>query len=428
MNPTCDGSANGSATVVMSGGTPPYTYDWSPGNPTGDGTNSIRNLGGSFSNYSVLVRDAKNCTATYNFTLVTPSAINVNLTTNNPSTPGGADGTASVSLSGGTPPYYPYQWTRTSAPTGTLSANSTSTTSSVTGLVAGSYTVQATDNNGCPVSRSFTILDPTAAPVLLTPANGAGLTTPAPTYAGTAPAGSTVTLYVDGSSTGSTTADAGGNWSLTQPTALAFGAHTASARAQLSGNALSAPSATNTFTVLNPATYTSSTAEQPNTDRVVAGRASQEILRVAVTIGGGPDLPLSLQALTLATTGSTNASGSLAAARVYYTGSSSSFGAAVPFGTAVSRPNGAFTVTGSQPLSAGTNYFWLVYDVDAGATAGQLIDAELTSLTVSGTAYVPSVTSPGGSRAIVNTDPVAGLALHGTGGTTAGYVNFSATP
>ncbi|NTD99792.1 gliding motility-associated C-terminal domain-containing protein, partial [Agrobacterium tumefaciens] len=103
----------------------------------------------------------------------------------------------------------------------------------------------------------------TAAPVVIIPANGSLTTTTTPTYAGTAPAGSTITVYLDGTALGSTTtATAGGNWAITQPTALAQGSHTVYATAQISGNAVSANSNTNTFTVdsTRPSVVISSTA------------------------------------------------------------------------------------------------------------------------------------------------------------------------
>ncbi|GAA4374125.1 hypothetical protein GCM10023186_05400 [Hymenobacter koreensis] len=89
----------------------------------------------------------------------------------------------------------------------------------------------------------------TAAPVLLTPANGSLTSDNTPTYSGTAPASSTVTVFVDGSSIGTTTAAADGNWTLTAVSALTDGPHTAYATAQSSGATISPNSNTNTFTV-----------------------------------------------------------------------------------------------------------------------------------------------------------------------------------
>ena len=43
-NATCFGNSDGDASSSISGGTPPYTIDWLPGNPNGDGTSSITGL------------------------------------------------------------------------------------------------------------------------------------------------------------------------------------------------------------------------------------------------------------------------------------------------------------------------------------------------------------------------------------------------
>ncbi|MBD2714347.1 T9SS type A sorting domain-containing protein [Microvirga sp. STR05] len=260
----------------------------------------------------------------------------------------------------------------------------------------------------------------TAAPVVTAPANGSTVTSATPTYTGTAPAGSTVTVYVDGSAIGTTTATAG-TFTLTQPSALAQGSHTVRATAQLSGQAVSANSNTNTFTVATAATYTSSTAEQPNTERVAAGSTNQVILRVAVVIGGGSSSPLSAQSFSFTTNGST-APADIAAARVYYTGASTTLSTTTAFGSAVTAPAGVFTVAGAQPLTTGTNYFWLVYDVAATASAGNVLDATVASLTIGGLARTPTITDPAGNRRVVATDGVAGTALR----TTAGYASFSA--
>jgi len=117
----------------------------------------------------------------------------------------------------------------------------------------------ATDaaGNGNTAAPVYTIYYnvPTAAPVVTAPANNSTSATGLPTYTGTGTAGSTVTVYVDGTSIGTTTAT-GGSFSLTQPTALAQGAHTVYATAQASGQLVSANSNTNTFTVASAPTIT----------------------------------------------------------------------------------------------------------------------------------------------------------------------------
>ncbi|MFC6221990.1 FG-GAP-like repeat-containing protein [Hymenobacter artigasi] len=113
-----------------------------------------------------------------------------------------------------------------------------------------SYSTSAVPANG---AMTITAIAPTATatPAVSAPANSGTVTTATPTYSGTAPAGSTVRLYVDGSLLGTTTtATAGGTFSLGQPTALAQGSHSVAATAQASGQLVSASSATSTFTVV----------------------------------------------------------------------------------------------------------------------------------------------------------------------------------
>ena len=134
----------------------------------------------------------------------------------------------------------PYTFTVTPSGTGTVTVN----------LAAGVANDANNTGNSASNSVSVQYSQPvTAAPVVTAPANGSLLSTATPTYMGTAVANSTVTVYVDGSSIGTTTATGGGSFSLTQPTALSQGSHTVYATAQASGSAMSANSNTNTFTV-----------------------------------------------------------------------------------------------------------------------------------------------------------------------------------
>ncbi|MGI4759649.1 MAG: putative Ig domain-containing protein [Janthinobacterium lividum] len=184
----------------------------------------------------------------------------------------GQQGTAysqTLSASGGTAPYT-FAITAGALPAG-LSLNLSNGTIAGTPTTNGSFTftVTATDASAAPGpysgSRSYSLVistqPVTAAPVVTAPANGSLTNTTTPTYQGTAPAGSTVTVYVDGASIGVTTAP-GGSWSLVQPTALAQGSHTVYATAQTSGLAVSANSNTNTFTVdsVRPSVAISSSA------------------------------------------------------------------------------------------------------------------------------------------------------------------------
>ncbi|MBN2776962.1 MAG: T9SS type A sorting domain-containing protein [Bacteroidales bacterium] len=148
-----------------------------------------------------------------------------------------------------------------------------------------------------------------------------------------------------------------------------------------------------------PMTYVSSTTTQNNTSDVALGTTNAEIIGIEIVTSGSTS-PLDVTSFTINTTGTTNALADIDNAKIYYTGSSSTFATTNQFGTTVAVPNGSHVVNGTQTLFAGTNYFWLVYDIDAAATAGDFVDAQCTSLTV-GTAKTPTVTNPAGNRKIV---------------------------
>jgi hypothetical protein len=143
-------------------------------------------------------------------------------------------------------------------------------------------------------------------------------------------------------------------------------------------------------------TYDSSTVVQ-NTVSLSPGAVNANIISVPVYLSGcalG-----NVTSMTFNTNGTTNPA-HITNARVFYTGGNNSFATANQFGTTVVNPNGTFTVTGSQPVLTGTNFFWLAYDISTAATSTSLIDAECTSLVFAGVARTPVVTAPAGNREI----------------------------
>lgn len=151
-----------------------------------------------------------------------------------------------------------------------------------------------------------------------------------------------------------------------------------------------------------PMSYVSSITTQTATDAISAGSTNQQIIGVEVVVNGAAS-PLSVTQFNFNTAGSTNASTDIAAARVYFTGTSPAFATGVQFGSTVNNPNGAFTVNGSQALTGAaansTHYFWLVYDLRCSATVGNVVDAQCNSIVV-GAPQFPFVTSPAGNRSI----------------------------
>ncbi|WP_254050291.1 MBG domain-containing protein [Myroides sp. N17-2] len=141
---SCKGGANGTATVIASGGTPPYTYSWSPSGGTA-ATATVLSKG----TYTVTITDANACTATQSVTITEPAeALTAITAQTNVSCNGGANGTATVIPSGGTAPYT-YSWT-----------SSGGTAATATGLSAGTYTVTITDANTCQITKTVTITQP----------------------------------------------------------------------------------------------------------------------------------------------------------------------------------------------------------------------------------------------------------------------------
>jgi gliding motility-associated-like protein len=176
-NVSCNGGANGSAICNPSGGTSPYFYSWSPAG----GTNQTA-AGLTAGNYMVTVTDAEGCTQIAQTSITQPFPLQTNIATvTNVSCTGGNDGSATVSASGGTSPYF-YSW----APTGGSSATANN-------LTIGNYTVTVSDFFGCSSQVSVSITQPTPLAATITSStnvscnggnNGSATVTPS---GGTAP-------------------------------------------------------------------------------------------------------------------------------------------------------------------------------------------------------------------------------------------------
>ena len=145
-NVTCYGAADGTATVVATGGTSGYTYLWNT--TPAKTTATVTNL--SPQTYIVTVTDANGCTTTANITITSPSAaILVSGTKTNPTCYGSNNGRIHAVVSGGTPAYT-YAWSNG------YNAHDLS------GLTAGTYTVIVTDANGCTAEKSYLLTEPAA--------------------------------------------------------------------------------------------------------------------------------------------------------------------------------------------------------------------------------------------------------------------------
>jgi gliding motility-associated-like protein len=140
-DPLCAGQPSGTATATGSAGVGSYTYLWS------NGANTQTATGLTAGTYSVTATDANGCQATGSISLVDPSPIVVGATSTNAICFAGSEGTATAQVSGGTPPYT-YQW------------NNGGNQVTINNLPAGSYTVTATDANGCSGSATVAVTEP----------------------------------------------------------------------------------------------------------------------------------------------------------------------------------------------------------------------------------------------------------------------------
>jgi len=133
-DPTCFGATNGSSTISVTGGTPSFSYFWSPG-----GLNTQNLTNASAGSYTIAVVDANSCIGLGYVTLVDPPELTIS-----PSSAticSGETVTLTSNVSGGIPPYS-YNWDQG----GTNYYTQNITISPVTGT---SFTVSVTDANGC---------------------------------------------------------------------------------------------------------------------------------------------------------------------------------------------------------------------------------------------------------------------------------------
>ncbi|MCX6319656.1 MAG: hypothetical protein NTW29_20425 [Bacteroidetes bacterium] len=160
--------------------------------------------------------------------------------------------------------------------------------------------------------------------------------------------------------------------------------------------------------------YVSSTTTQANTSSVPRGTTNQQVIGVEIVTSGTLS-PLSATSFTLNTNGTTAPLTDITNAKLWYTGTSSTFATTTQYGSTVAAPNGSFNITGSQVLSTGTNYFWLTYDVPCGATLTNAVDAEC-NLVIVGEANNPTPQAPAGSRTIGASAGLSGTVTIGAAG------------
>jgi len=151
-SPLCFGQNSAQATATATGGTGAFTYSW---NTTPSQTTAVAsNLNAG--TYTVTIQDANNCTATAS-TLIssTPSPLVVTLAPSDALCHGDASGSV-VATASGSNGNFSFSWSTTPVQNSPTATN----------LLAGAYSVTATDGVGCSASAS-TIVNEPAAPLAL---------------------------------------------------------------------------------------------------------------------------------------------------------------------------------------------------------------------------------------------------------------------
>ncbi len=140
---TCDSGANGEVKAMVTGGTAPYSYQWSNG--VSGSSNELTAI--PFGNYTVYVTDSKGCQVRGSIKVDQPTSLTIDSTVINPTCFDGSDGSIELAISGGVSPYI-FSWS-----TGAITQN-------VSTLSAGDYSVSITDAQGCISVKDITLTNP----------------------------------------------------------------------------------------------------------------------------------------------------------------------------------------------------------------------------------------------------------------------------
>ena len=138
---SCNGSADGSILVSVTGGTEPYSFEWE----SGETTDLLEDLGPG--TYIVSITDQSGCSAVDTVLLTEPAALTLDFSIDSILCFGDATGGISAFVDGGTPPYT-YLW------------NTGDDEAILTDLPAGAYDLVVTDSLGCTVEGTVTLSQP----------------------------------------------------------------------------------------------------------------------------------------------------------------------------------------------------------------------------------------------------------------------------
>jgi len=141
---SCEGAADGFIDVTVLGGVGAYYFTWDPAQP------NFEDLGGlQAGTYTVTVSDGNNCTAVTSQTILEPALLAATFDSKSDvSCFGYNDGELGINVSGGNVPY-DYTW-----------SDAITSIEDRFDLIAGAYSVTISDNNGCSVVLTESLIQP----------------------------------------------------------------------------------------------------------------------------------------------------------------------------------------------------------------------------------------------------------------------------
>jgi len=143
----CYGASNGSISVTLLGGQPPYDISWS----NGDATEDIYGLVAG--PYELFVTDANGCFSVQTIEVLEPAKTNISVLASKADC-GGVSGIVEATINNGTGPYN-YIWPNSSGPN-----------SQTSGLAAGLHTLLVIDGNTCLLEKTF-VVDEIGGPIIV---------------------------------------------------------------------------------------------------------------------------------------------------------------------------------------------------------------------------------------------------------------------
>jgi len=146
---SCSGKNDGSVNLTVNGGVAPYIYSWSNGSTL----NNITALKAGL--YEVRITDQKGCSLTSSYLIREAVYLEINESISQPTCINSQNGGVDLVVKGGKAPYT-YLW------------NTGATSSNLSNLGPGAYTLKVTDASGCFVEREYNITSAEAIEIRLT--------------------------------------------------------------------------------------------------------------------------------------------------------------------------------------------------------------------------------------------------------------------